>query len=42
MFMNMIQPVGSAWQGNIAVIFQKECSEDACSLAIKRFENRLF
>jgi len=42
MFMNMIQPVGSAWQGNIGVIFQKECSEDACSLAIKRFENRLF
>jgi len=38
-FGNMIQPVGSAWHGNISVIFQKDCGLDACSLALKRFEN---
>ena len=38
MFANMIQPVGSTWHGNISIIFQKECSSDACSLALKRLE----
>jgi hypothetical protein len=35
-FTNMIQPVGSAWKGQISIIFQKDCHYDTCSLALLR------
>jgi hypothetical protein len=41
-FQNLIQPVGSAWHGDMSVIFQKDCSLDACTLALKRLENDYF
>jgi hypothetical protein len=38
-FQNMIQPVGSAWHGNVSIIFQKDCGSEACTLALKRLES---
>ncbi len=41
---NVIQPVGSAWQGQISIIYQKDCHFDAeksaalCTVALKRYD----